>query len=257
MKSNIKEIEKYIGYYLLVYICILMICGFFQYMTVCQGKSLECNFSLEGINKILTTTATILTPIIAIIGFLSWRNQETYKKSQQLIELILDKTRDLQISWHKSREHDGFSIFQQYCLRKLIEPNYTENLEIFQKIVKKNEKNILIFSELMFLIDKLFHEVNLNFSKLDEIIENVGSTLEKNIEDLYEFQLQLDQNKYSDDLLLKKSEIEMRQICDKLDSYCNHFMGRKREETKHDYTKEINDTISKISREVIRLKKEI
>lgn len=49
----------------------------------------------------------------------------------------------------------------------------------------------------------------------------------------------------------------MRQICDKLDNYCNHFMGRKKEETKYDYTKEINDTILKISREVIRLKKEI
>ncbi|OCY42593.1 hypothetical protein BFR79_18155, partial [Acinetobacter pittii] len=86
---------------------------------------------------------------------------------------------------------------------------------------------MLIFSDLIFLIDKLFHETNLDFSKLDKIIENVGITLEKNIEDLYDFQLHLDQTKYGEDPLLIKSEIEMRQICDKLDNYCNHFMGRK------------------------------
>jgi hypothetical protein len=32
MKSQMKEIEKYVGYYLLVYICVLIVCGFFQYM---------------------------------------------------------------------------------------------------------------------------------------------------------------------------------------------------------------------------------
>ncbi len=37
---------------------------------------------------------------------------------------------------------------------------------------------MLIFSDLIFLIDKLFHETNLDFSKLDKIIENVGITLE-------------------------------------------------------------------------------
>ncbi len=40
---------------------------------------------------------------------------------------------------------------------------------------------MLIFSDLIFLIDKLFHETNLDFSKLDKIIENVGITLEKTL----------------------------------------------------------------------------
>ncbi len=35
-----KEIEKYVGFYLLTYIIILFICGFFQYIAVCQGQSL-------------------------------------------------------------------------------------------------------------------------------------------------------------------------------------------------------------------------
>mgnify|MGYP003492231018 CR=1 FL=1 len=76
-----KEIEKYIGYYLLVYLVVLAICGFFQYMSVCQGKSLFCAFSMDGINTIITTTAYVLTPIVAIIGFQSWKNyRRTFKK---------------------------------------------------------------------------------------------------------------------------------------------------------------------------------
>ncbi|HBI8929891.1 TPA: hypothetical protein JI379_RS19695, partial [Acinetobacter baumannii] len=120
MKNTMKQIEKYVGYYFLAYLFVLILCGFFQYFTVCQGKSLECNFSIGGINKILTTTATVLTPIIAIIGYLSWRNQETYKKSQELIDLCIDKIRDLQISWHESREYGEVSRFQYYLARGIL-----------------------------------------------------------------------------------------------------------------------------------------
>lgn len=70
-----KEIEKYVGLYLLVYVIVLAVCGFFQYMAVCQGQSLACVFDMDGINKIITTTAYVLTPIVAIIGFLSWKGQ--------------------------------------------------------------------------------------------------------------------------------------------------------------------------------------
>ena len=70
-----KDIEKYVGYYLLVYLIVLTFCGFFQYMSVCQGKSLVCAFSMKGMNTIITTTAYVLTPIVAIIGFLNWKRQ--------------------------------------------------------------------------------------------------------------------------------------------------------------------------------------
>ena len=64
-----KEIEKYIGYYLFTYLFVLAVCGFFQYMYKCQGQSLSCAFSLQGISTIITTTAYVLTPMVAIIGF--------------------------------------------------------------------------------------------------------------------------------------------------------------------------------------------
>jgi hypothetical protein len=251
-----KEIEKYVGYYLLVYICVLIVCGFFQYMVVCQGKSLECNFSMDGINKIITTTATVLTPIIAIIGFLSWRNQETYKKSQELIEMILDKIRDLQRNWHASRDYEDFSLFQQYCARDIFGTKNFDDLDLFQKIVKKNEQNIIVFNDLMFLSDKLYHETELDFSELDKINENIRMTLEKNMDDLHSFRYELVNLRYGRIHELK-SDIEMRKICDKLDSICNYVMGRKENVDSHDYTKEINETIHKLSKEVIKLKKQI
>lgn len=70
-----KEIEKYAGYYLLVYLIVLAFCGFFQYMYECQGQSLSCAFSKDGFNTIITTTAYVLTPVVAIIGFLNWKQQ--------------------------------------------------------------------------------------------------------------------------------------------------------------------------------------
>jgi hypothetical protein len=85
-----KEIEKYVGYYLLVYLVVLAICGFFQYMSVCQGKSLTCAFSMSGINTIITTTAYVLTPIVAIIGFLSWKKQFNSQLISNLAQTCLN-----------------------------------------------------------------------------------------------------------------------------------------------------------------------
>jgi len=88
-----KEIEKYVGLYLLVYVAVLAVCGFFQYMAVCQGKSLACAFDMEGMNIIITTTAYVLTPIVAIIGFLSWKdqhNRQVISKDARIIWELLN-----------------------------------------------------------------------------------------------------------------------------------------------------------------------
>lgn len=85
-----KEIEKYVGLYLLVYVIILSICGFFQYMAVCQGKSLACAFDMKGINSIITTTAYVLTPIVAIIGFVSWKVQYNIQLEKNDLKKVLE-----------------------------------------------------------------------------------------------------------------------------------------------------------------------
>ncbi|KYQ84068.1 hypothetical protein AWW72_10870 [Acinetobacter sp. NRRL B-65365] len=249
-----KEIEKYIGYYLLVYIIVLIVCGFFQYMVVCQGKSLECNFSMVGINTILTTTAYVITPIVAIIGFLSWRNQETFKKTRELLELILEKTKDLHSIWHKSREQGDYSRFQHYCMGAQLGTGTFDSLKFSKIETKKIQKIMNVFRDLSFLSDKLHIESGLDTSELDKTIDDVGTTLEQNLNDLYDFQAQLVQLKYGDNHSIK-SETEMRIICDKLDFYCNQIMGREKNVQKIDYSKEIDDTIKKLSDEIIKLRK--
>lgn len=249
-----KEIEKYVGYYLLVYIYVLLICGFFQYMAVCQGKSLECNFSITGINTILITTAAVTTPIVAIVGFLSWRDQEAFKKTRELLELILDKTRDLHSTWHKSREYDDTSRFVQYCMKDQLGTDSFDNLQLSHIEFKKLENVLSVFYDLSFFIDKLKIESGLVISELDLMLENVGIRLEQNLDDLYDFQTQLVHIKYGDNHTIK-SEIEMRIICDKLDSYCNHIMGRQTNVPEIDYSKEINEGIGKIKDEIIKLRK--
>lgn len=95
-----KEIEKYIGYYLLVYLVVLAFCGFFQYMYECQGQSLSCAFSKDGFNTIITTTAYVLTPIVAIIGFTSWKKQKQYDLEKQYAEIILNNIDEIRSYLH-------------------------------------------------------------------------------------------------------------------------------------------------------------
>lgn len=85
-----KEIEKYIWYYLGVYIVVLLTFAAFQYFGVCDGESLNCKTNWEKVKDILQTTAYILTPIVAIIGFLSWKVQKQYELEQQQLHKTLE-----------------------------------------------------------------------------------------------------------------------------------------------------------------------
>ena len=90
-----KEIEKYVGYYLGVYVVLLAICGFFQYFYYCQGQSLMCAVTKTGIMDIVTVTAYVLTPIIAIIGFQSWKNEKQYDLEKQYSIEILESINEI------------------------------------------------------------------------------------------------------------------------------------------------------------------
>ncbi|MBU3847014.1 MAG: hypothetical protein H9855_08575 [Candidatus Acinetobacter avistercoris] len=92
MKS---EIEKYIWYYLSVYIIILIIFGFFQFISICNAQSLNCKLDGENIFNILTVTAYVLTPIIAIIGFISWKVQFNKQLTTNYFIEVITAMRDL------------------------------------------------------------------------------------------------------------------------------------------------------------------
>lgn len=251
-----KEIEKYIGYYFLVYFSVLALCGFFQYLAVCQGKSLECSFSMTGINTIITTTAYVLTPIIAIIGFQSWRNQETYRKSQELITLIIDKTREFNNAWNLSREYEDFSRFQDYCMKDIVGFESLDNLEKSKEELSKIVSVFNVFHDLDFLVDKLYINSNLDMTKINEIINNVNIELKQTLEDLTTFQQNLIHIRYAHQNVIKP-EHEIRKICDKLDRYCNTIMGSEFNIERDDYSLVINEHIKKIIKEVIELKRKI
>lgn len=130
-----KEIEKYLGYYFLVYITVLVICGFFQYIAICQGKSLQCAFSMAGINTIITTTAYVITPVVAIIGFLSWRSQHNIKVYTDYASEVLklyEQTFDLIISinkLHKYTEGKILSLDNQLLTTELKNRRIEELIE--------------------------------------------------------------------------------------------------------------------------------
>lgn len=126
-----KEIEKYVGLYLLVYVVVLAFCGFFQYMAVCQGQSLACAFDMEGMNTIITTTAYVLTPIIAIIGFINW-------KVQYNIQLEKDDLKNIKNSIISLKE-----IIQYFDVhfRDLYESLENNKIKDFNQILIKYKEN--------------------------------------------------------------------------------------------------------------------
>lgn len=92
MKNNL---EKYIFFYFLYYLAILSVFGFFDYIALCNGDSLRCQFSLNRINKIIITSIAFVTPLIAIFAIYSWKNQKQYEKSDNILKIIILSENDL------------------------------------------------------------------------------------------------------------------------------------------------------------------
>lgn len=166
-----KDIKKYVSYYLLVYLVVLAICGFFQYFTVCQGKSLECLFSTAKINTIITTTAYVLTPIVAIIGFLSWKVEKQYDLEKHQAEKLI-----------KFLNEANLQVYREYCLIKplylileqiIIIPSlkhqktdlsrindfdiFQQELELLNKVLDMHNQIDMLFLENFYLHFKFFN----------------------------------------------------------------------------------------------------
>ena len=109
-----KDIEKYIGYYLGVYVVVLAICGFFQYFSNCQGQSLMCMVSIDRIEKIITITAYVITPIIAIIGFTNWKKQNQHNKVQDIVITLYKKISKLRKNIVRLKLEKKFEFLEKY-----------------------------------------------------------------------------------------------------------------------------------------------
>ncbi|MDY6457737.1 hypothetical protein SKM54_00030 [Acinetobacter faecalis] len=154
-----KEIEKYIGYYLLVYLVVLAFCGFFQYMYECQGQSLSCAFSKDGFNTIITTTAYVLTPIVAIIGFLNWKQQHNKLiLADEAKKLLLAINNDIKLFT------DISGTLRNKNKKVLIQDIYDEALS---KRIRDLSDNITNVSSKALILYELSHDDNLNCFRYD------------------------------------------------------------------------------------------
>lgn len=132
-----KEIEKYVCYYLAVYIIVLAIYASFDYIISCSGNSLNCKVDWTNIKDILQTTAYILTPIVAIVALLSWKTQHNKlifsTEAKPLLLMVNDDIKYITNITSILRNKDLNS-------RILIDDFLTEILDNTQKFLDNNYK---------------------------------------------------------------------------------------------------------------------
>ena len=208
----------------------------------------------KSLNTIITTTSYVLAPMVAIVGFQSWRYQEKYKKQQEILELILDKTKELNYAWHMLREHGDNSLFQSYRIKDHI-PMTTDHLAI-SKVEEKILDTFNLFNDLDFLLTKFFINSSLDMEEIDKCASNIHKILNSTKDDFYSFihQLNFPQSK-----IHRNTEEEMQIICDKLDRYCNLMMGQgyKSELERKNFSEEIKNHIDQMILAIRNLKKKI
>lgn len=172
-----KEIEKYVCLYLLVYVAILAICGFFQYMAICQGKSLACAFDMEGMNKIITTIASVITPIVAIVGFINWRDQELYKKSIDIIQQTHEKSYELLKQWIDLRNEKYCDFIMDYSadIIKSEIQDESKYLELDHKITEIFNT----YDEIILLTNTLYFNKSFDNIELDNVLIEISDYLEQ------------------------------------------------------------------------------
>lgn len=233
--------------YLLSYCLIVFICSLFQWKTECNFILSNCSINTAKLNSILQTTAPIITPIVLIWGYFTWREQEVYKKSQEIIATILTQTYEIHKTWNKSRVYSNtFSRFDAYCLKDLIpmSPEILENSELSEKEFKRLTDVHVLLNDLHFSLNHL-HLINkkLNIDKISNEIDIIEDELATCMNELATFQSQLISIKYNYTNLMQPEQ-KIKDICHKLDS-TSHPLGRI-----DNYGKRINSIFKKISDEI-------
>lgn len=220
-----KEIEKYICYYLLVYIIVLVTYASFDYFISCNGKSLDCKVDWSNVKDILQTTASILTPIVAIVGFFSWKQHEIYRESQEVIKNIHKEIQDLFNIWINLRNEKYFSFSLNYLSNiptsEIQIPNKYD--EVSFKIHEMKDK----LNNISNLIYTLYFNKKFDSTGIDNSLEDLKKIINDYKDNFIKFR-----NNMRDLSCLKKyrdSDIEFRKQVDYLSSKCNKDLQRKDE----------------------------
>ncbi|QOW44425.1 MULTISPECIES: hypothetical protein [Acinetobacter] len=86
------DVIKYILIYLLIYVVMVIGYGVLQNYYVCTDMNgFTCNFNEQKLLNFLTVVSYILTPLVAIIGFLSWKNQHNKHIQNEIIQTAINE----------------------------------------------------------------------------------------------------------------------------------------------------------------------
>ncbi|MGB9191702.1 hypothetical protein [Acinetobacter sp.] len=206
-----KEIIKFVLIYVFVYVVLSLIYGITQKYLICiDMKGFECTFSEVKFLAFLTVLSYILTPIVAIIGFISWREQHNKQIQNEVIQKAIS---DL-----------NFCRAQLDCFIL----NLFNNPEISPKECDTIPENIS--SQLFLKIDTSFHDYIKSFymstSALDVALNSFLNDFKtySREDETYEYKIELIQN------YMVKSHIVQYIAQSILHEYQSHYLDTSNEE---------------------------
>ena len=207
-----KKILLYSLIYLSTYIFVLI----FQWGYSCNFEiSTTCELNSEVLKTILQTSAPIITPLVLIWGYFSWKEQELYKTSTELLSRCLSQTNIIFKAWKKSRDYSNvYSRFSAYHFRELHPINHEilDSSEISNNELNRIRDVYVLVSDLYFTLNHLFIiNKHLNLDNIFEKVEAVSLELERNMNELSVFQHELIciKNNYTNELNPEK----IKEIC--------------------------------------------
>ncbi|KAB0649743.1 hypothetical protein F7P73_18010 [Acinetobacter bohemicus] len=215
-----KKILLYSLIYLSTYLFILIFSLVFQWGYICNFEISICYLNSETLKTILQTSAPIITPLVLIWGYFSWKEQELYKTSTELLATCLSQTNIIFKAWKKSRDYSNvYSRFSAYHFRKMHPINHEilDSTEISNNELNRITDVYLLINDLYFTLNHLFIvNKHLNLDNIFEKVKAVSLELETNMNELSEFQHELIciKNNYTN----KVSPEKVKEICYKLDS---------------------------------------
>lgn len=242
-----KKTKLIIFNYLAIYCVVIILCLIFQWSVNCNYAFSDCSINTTKLNTILTTSAPIITPIFVIFSYFTWRDQEVYKASKEIIASLLTQANELYKAWNKSRQPID-SRFQAYCLKDILAMSDTilDNDELSRQEIKRIEDLFVLLSDLQFYVNHL-HVINKNLdqTKINSEINTIENELGTYLNDLTTFQHKLISMKKN--YINKVPEEAIIEICHKLDA-SSYPLG-----SIDDYKIKIESIFNRVQNEIIVL----
>lgn len=188
---------KYILIYLGIYLAILLIQAFINFLALCHGELYRCIYDHETVITTVQTTAYVLAPLVVIFGLNTWIKQHTVTVNHDLLKDAL-------------KAIDQLTLYHQYMYRVLnAHKRYlkttwkdaesisvmTPDFDDFKKTLSKKRRDEYLeyinHLKLQFPVIRIFFEEN-NLEKLEikdssfiNMQDNVLSAIRQNDVNLY------------------------------------------------------------------------